>query len=115
MLDLANETGEIDLGMGDLRAVAQYAAASAQEVLRIFEHARPGDSRPRDAAWPFARGGARPKALRDAAWAAMRAARKADTPAAGDAARAVMCAPSSAYLHPLARSHQVKLILSAVT
>jgi hypothetical protein len=113
---VANETGEIILSMRDLRGVAGYAAQSAQEVLEIFERAHPADSRPRDAvdaAWTFARGGKRGKTLRDSAWAALKAARDADTAAAGDAARAAMCAASAAYLHPLAEAHQVKHILGA--
>jgi hypothetical protein len=83
---VANETGEIVLSMRDLRGVAGYAAESAQEALEIFERAHPADSRPRDAAWTFARGGKRGKTLRDTAWAAHKAARDADTAAAGDAA-----------------------------
>jgi hypothetical protein len=113
---VANKASEIVLSMHDLREVASYAAESAQEVLEIFERARPADSRARDAidaAWTFARGGKRGKTLRDAAWAALRAARDADAAAAGDAARAAMCAASAAYLHPLADAHQVKHILGA--
>ena len=117
---MANETGEIVLSMRDLRGVAGYAAESAQEaleiLLEIFERAHLADWRPRDAvdaAWTFARGGKRGKTLRDAAWAAHKAARNADTAAAGDAARAAMCAASAAYLHPLADAHQVKHILGA--
>jgi len=116
MATVANETSEIVLSMQDLREVTSYAAASAQEVLEIFERAHPADSRPRDtidAAWTFARGGKRGKTLRDTAWAAHKAARDADTAAAGDAARAAMCAASAAYLHPLADAHQVKHILGA--
>jgi hypothetical protein len=116
MVTVANETSEIVLTMQDLREVTSYAAESAQEVLEIFERAHPADSRPRDAidaAWTFARGGERGKTLRDTAWAAHKAARDADTAAAGDAARAAMCAASAAYLHPLADAHQVKHILGA--
>ena len=113
---MANETGEIALSMQDLRGVTAYAAECAQAVLEIFERAHPTDSRARDAidaAWTFARGGKRGKTLRDTAWAALRAARDANTAAAGDAARAAMCAASAAYLHPLADAHQVKHILGA--
>jgi hypothetical protein len=113
---VANEASEIVLSMQDLREVTTFAAESAEEVLAIFERAHPADCRPRDAidaAWTFARGGKRGKTLRDAAWAALRAARDADTAAAGDAARAAMCAASAAYLHPLADTHQVKHILGA--
>jgi hypothetical protein len=116
MLSVADETSEIVLSKQDLREVTRYAAESAQEVLEIFERAHPVDSRPRDAvdaAWAFVRGGERGKSLRDAGWAAQKAARDANTEAAGDAARAAMCAASAAYLHPLADAHQVKHILGA--
>jgi hypothetical protein len=116
MVPVANEAGEIVLSMQDLREVTRYAAESAQEALEIFERAHPADSRPRDAidaAWAFARGGKRGKTLRDTAWAALRAARDADSAAASDAARAAMLAASAAYLHPLADAHQVKHILGA--
>jgi hypothetical protein len=116
MASVADETREIVLSMHDLREVTSYAAGSAQEVLEIFERAHPADSRARDAidaAWTFARGGKRGKTLRDTAWAALKAARDADTAAAGDAARAAMSAASAAYLHPLADAHQVKHILGA--
>ena len=113
---MPNETSGIVLGQQDLRAVSGYAAKCAQEVLEVFESAHPADSRPRDAveaARAFARGGDRGKLLRDTAWAALRAAREADTAAAGDAARAAMCAASAAYLHPLADAHQAKHVLGA--
>jgi hypothetical protein len=116
MAIVANDSSEIILTMEDLRAVTRYAAESALEVLEIFERAHPADSRPRDAidaAWTFARGGKRGKTLRDTAWAALKAARDADTAAAGDVARAAMSAASAAYLHPLADAHQVKHILGA--
>jgi hypothetical protein len=111
-----SETNEIVLSKQDLREVTRYAAESAQEVLEIFENAHPADPRPRDAvdaAWTFARGGDRGKSLGDAAWAAQKAARDADTAAAREAARAAMSAASAAYLHPLADAHQVKHILGA--
>lgn len=118
MANETSETSEIVLSMRDLREVTRYAAECAQDVLEIFERAHPADSRPRDAiaaARTFARGGKRGKALRDTAWAALKAARDADTAdtAAGDAARAAMSAASAAYLHPLADAHQVKHILGA--
>jgi hypothetical protein len=121
---VAHEPSKIVLSMDDLREVTRFAAERAQDVLAIFEQAYPADSRPRDAvdaAWAFARGGARGKSLRDTAWAALKAARDADadtldtvgTAATGDAARAAMSAASAAYLHPLADAHQVKHILGA--
>ena len=116
MVAVANETSEIVLSVRDLREVTRYSAESAQEVLQIFEKEHPADSRPREAinaAWMFAQGGERGKVLRDTAWAALKAARDADTAAASQAARAAMFAASAAYLHPLANAHQVKHILGA--
>src|SRR4051812_50204103 len=95
---VADETTGIALSTQDLRTVTGYAAASAQDVLEIFETAHPADPRPReaiDAAWTFARGGRRGRALRDTPWAALPAARGADTPAAGNAAPAAV-APAGA-------------------
>jgi hypothetical protein len=62
------------------------------------------------------RGASWTKALRDAAWDAHRAAQAArDTSqqAAHDAARAAGHAAGAAFLHPLARAHQVKHILGS--
>src|SRR5215468_3940534 len=104
MVPVAKETSAIVLSQQELREVTRFAAESAQDVLEIFERAHPTDARPRDAvdaAWTFARGGNRGKSLRDAAWAALQAARDAGNAAAGEAARAAMCAASAAYLHPL--------------
>src|SRR5437763_14723734 len=113
---IPSKADPIVLSQEDLRAVTGYAAACAQDVLRVFEGVHPADSRPReavDAAWTFARGGKRGRSLRDTAWAAQQAAGDAGTPAAGHAARAAMYAASAAYLHPLADAHQVKHILGA--
>ncbi|UWU73783.1 hypothetical protein N2603_27325 [Bradyrhizobium huanghuaihaiense] len=107
---------EFILDIEDLREVAAYAAENAVDVLEIFEQSHPGDSRPRDAletARTFALGGKRVKALRDAAWAALKAAKETENAAASQAARAAMCASAAAYLHPLARSTQVRHILGA--
>ena len=85
-------------------------------MLPIFESANPSDFRPReaiDAAWDFARGGKRGKRLRDCAFAAMKAARDATTPAAREAAQAAVAAAASAYLHPIAKATQVKHILGS--
>ncbi|CAL9570485.1 hypothetical protein SUDANB58_04826 [Streptomyces sp. enrichment culture] len=73
-------------------------------------------TRPRDtvgAAWGFARGGERGKALRDTAPAALKAAGSADTAAAREAAWAAASAAGAAYLHPPAKATQVKHILGA--
>jgi hypothetical protein len=107
---------EIPLSLDELRALSAYAAECAEEVLEIFEREHPTDTRPREAvdeAWTFARGGKRGKALRDKAWAGLRAAQEANTEAAREAARAAAAACSSAYLHPLAKSTQVKHILGS--
>lgn len=109
----------IDLSRSELRAVADYAAACARSALAIFERACPDDPRPRaaiDAAQAFADGTERTKSLRDSAWAAQRAAqeaRDAGQAAASDAARAALAAAGAAFLHPLAKSTQVKHILGS--
>ncbi|MEU2251225.1 putative immunity protein [Streptomyces sp. NPDC019224] len=113
---MTQEAGEVALSKQDLREVTAFAAACAETVLRVFEADRPGDSRPRDAleaAWEFARGGERGKALRDRAWAALKASKSAETAASCEAARAAMAAAAAAYLHPLAKATQVKHILGA--
>ncbi|MGG2465015.1 putative immunity protein [Streptomyces sp. RGM 3693] len=113
---MAGEAGEIVLSKQDLREVTGFAAACAEAVIEMFEADRPDDSRPRhaiDAAWEFARGGERGKALRDTAWAALKAAKSADTAAAREAAWAAMSAAGAAYLHPLAKATQVKHLLGA--
>ncbi len=109
----------IELSMAELREVAGYAVVCARPALAIFERVRPGDLRPRaaiDAGKAFADGATRTKAIRDAAWAAQRAAqesRDAGQAAASDAARAAIAAASAAYLHPLAKATQVKHILGS--
>ncbi|MFJ8887943.1 putative immunity protein [Streptomyces sp. NPDC102402] len=113
---MAEEAVEVELSTQDLREVTAFAAACAEAVLEVFEADRPDDARPREAigaAWEFARGGKRGKALRDTAWAALKAAKGADTPAGREAARAAMAAAGAAYLHPLPKATQVKHILGA--
>ncbi|MFD6742465.1 putative immunity protein [Streptomyces anthocyanicus] len=113
---MTGEASGIVLSKQDLREVTAFAAACAEAVLEVFEGDQPDDLRPRDAidaAWEFARGGERGKALRDRAWAALTAAKSADTAAAREAARAAMAAAGAAYLHPLAKATQVKHILGA--
>jgi hypothetical protein len=107
---------EIELSMAELREVTAFAARAASDVLSIFMADRPDDSRPAEAvaaAWEFARGGRRGRALRDTAWGAMRAAKEAGDPAAHAAAMAAMSAAGAAYLHPLAKATQVKHILGS--
>ena len=109
----------IELSHAELREIARYAVMCALPAVDLFERECPGDKRPRTAiegAQAFADGAARSKALRDAAWAAQRAAhaaRDAGLPAASEAARAALAAAGSAFLHPLAKATQVKHILGA--
>ncbi|MFJ9175814.1 putative immunity protein [Streptomyces sp. NPDC102360] len=109
-------TGDFDLTMDELRAVARYAAQSAQQVLPVFETAVPDDPRPRaavDAAWEFVGGAKRSRLQRGTALDAHRAAAEADTEAVRLAARAAGDAASAAYLHPIAKATQVGHILRA--
>lgn len=79
----------IELSGDELRAITGFAAGCARRVLPLFEQVRPDDPRPRaaiSAAEAFAAGGRRTNALRQAAWAALRAARDVVQPAADDAA-----------------------------
>ncbi|MGW3008351.1 putative immunity protein [Streptomyces sp. NPDC001219] len=109
-------TGDFELTTDELRAVARYAAESAQDVLPVFEEALPGDPRPRaavDAAWEFVNGARRTTLQRVTSLDAHRAAKEADTEAACLAARAAGDAAAAAYLHPLAKATQVGHILRA--
>jgi hypothetical protein len=113
---MTNEPPTIELSMQDLRVVARYAAACAQEALAIFEDRYPDDRRPRvavEAAWAFAEGAERTKLQRTSALAAHKAAQEATSDAAREAARAAGLAAAAAYLHPLAKATQVKHILGA--
>ena len=65
----------VELSIEDLRAVTGYAVRCAEPALELVEAVRPDDARPReavDAARALAHGGARGKALRVTAWAALR-------------------------------------------
>lgn len=109
-------TGDFELTLDELRAVARYGAECAQEVLTLFEEANPGDPRPRaaiEAALSFANGGARTHLQRITASDAHRAAKDATTEAARFAADAAGDAAAAAYLHPLAKATQVGHILRA--
>ncbi|MBM9461707.1 exonuclease SbcC [Nocardioides sp. zg-536] len=104
------------LGTDELREVARFAVQGAQEVLGIFERARPEDLRPRaalEAAWEFANGAPRTNLQRATALDAHRAAKQAPTGAAKHAAHAAGDAAAAAYLHPFARADQVGHILRA--
>ncbi|MFC6063717.1 putative immunity protein [Streptomyces ochraceiscleroticus] len=102
--------------MEELRVVARYVAETAQEVLPVFEDANPGDTRPRaaiDAAWEFINGAPRTKLQRVTSLDAHRAAKETATETARLAAQAAGDAASAAYLHPIAKAHQVGHILRA--
>ncbi|WP_439029540.1 putative immunity protein [Gordonia terrae] len=98
----------------DLRVVVRYATQWAAEVLPVFERAQPDDERPRaaiEAARHFIGGAPRSARQRTTAFAAHRAARAAPSEAARLAAQAAGDAAASAYLHPIAKAHQVGHIL----
>ncbi len=102
--------------MDELRSVSKFAALCASEILHHFEEVRPNDDRPRSAiiaAWAFSDGGARINLLRTSAFAANRAAIGTPSEVARLAARSAGDAAAAAYLHPIAKSHQVAHILRA--
>nr|WP_176740639.1 exonuclease SbcC [Streptomyces sp. SID4951] len=102
--------------MDELRVVARYVVESAEEVLPVFEAARPNDPRPRaaiDAAREFVNGARRTKLQRITSLDAHRAAKEATTEAERLAARAAGDAAAAAYLHPIAKATQVGHILRA--
>ncbi|MGV0815153.1 putative immunity protein [Mycolicibacterium boenickei] len=109
-------SGDFELTMDELRVVARYVAETAEDVLGIFEDTHPDDPRPRAAvasAWRFVDGAPRSKEQRVASLDAHRAASEARTETARLAAQAAGDAASAAYLHPIAKSHQVGHILRA--
>ncbi len=113
------EASPIDLTLDELRAVTGYAVACAGPALEVFERSRAADRRPHqaiEAARGFASGGPRVRAIRDGAWAAMRAAGdagEAGYDAARQAALAAVAAAGAAFLHPLPNPTQVKHILGS--
>lgn len=93
-----------------------YAVSCAAATLSIVAADMPGDPRPAaamHAARLFAEGGTRSNLQRTAAADAHRAGREAPTQAAAHAATATGDAAAAAYLHPLAKSTQVRHILGA--
>lgn len=116
-LDLVTRTsGDFELTPDELRAVVHFVHASAQAVLPVFEAAVPGDERPRAAAaaaQQFVEGAPRSRLQRQTSTDAHRAAGSAPTESATLAARAAGDAASAAYLHPIAKAHQVGHILRA--
>jgi hypothetical protein len=109
-------SGAFTVTMDEIRAVAQFALANAETVLPLFEAAHADDDRPRaalSAAALFAGGAPRSNLQRTTSVEAHRAAKTAGTEVAALAASAAGDAAASAYLHPLAKAHQVGHILRA--
>lgn len=108
--------GDFELTDDELRAVARFVAEAAQGVLPRFETVSPDDPRPRaalDAAWEFVGGARRTELQRVTSLDAHRAARESPTEVGRLAAQAAGDAASAAYLHPIAKAHQVGHILRA--
>lgn len=109
-------SGDFELTMDELRVVARFVTETAEEVLGIFEDVHPDDPRPRaaiTASWRFVNGAPRSQAQRVASLDAHRAAAASSTEGARLAAQAAGDAASAAYLHPIAKAHQVGHILRA--
>jgi hypothetical protein len=107
-------SGDFDLSIGELRVVACHVVEAAEPLLRFVED--PADPRPREAiaaAKLFAGGAPRTNLQRTAALNAHRAAAAAATEVSRLAAQAAGDAASAAYLHPIAKAHQVGHILRA--
>jgi rifampin ADP-ribosylating transferase len=113
---MQTSTGDFELTMDELRAVARFAVLCAEPALPLFEKANPTDGRPAAAlaaARVFVDGAPRSKLQRDAATDAHRAAGEATDEVGRHAALAARDACASAYLHPLARASQLPHILGA--
>ena len=109
-------SGDFTLTGDELRAVARYVAEAAESVLPVYEAAQPGDPRPRAAlaaAWQFVDGAPRTRLQRVTSMDAHRAAAEVGSEPARLAAQAAGDAASAAYLHPIAKAHQVGHILRA--
>jgi hypothetical protein len=109
-------SGDFELTMEELRAVARFVVACAEDILPAFEQRHPHDPRPRaaiDAGREFAAGARRTRLQRVTSLDAHRAAKEASTEVARLAARSAGDAASAAYLHPLAQAGQVGHILRA--
>ncbi|MFD1825375.1 MULTISPECIES: putative immunity protein [Mumia] len=113
---MTTATGDFDLTIDELRVVARFVAETAEAVLPVFEEAHPHDPRPRtalDAAREFVNGARRSRLQRVTSMDAHRAAKVASTESARLAAQAAGDAASAAYLHPIAKAHQVGHLLRA--
>ncbi|MFD1248809.1 putative immunity protein [Nocardioides ginsengisoli] len=113
---MTTTAGDFELTPDELRVVARYAADAAAALLPVFEAACPDDPRPRralDAARTFVDGAPRTMLQRVTALDAHRAAATAPSESARLAAQAAGDAAAAAYLHPIAKAHQVGHILRA--
>ncbi|WP_407358576.1 exonuclease SbcC [Microbacterium sp. LTA6] len=113
---MTSSSGDFELAMDEIRVVAGFAAEAAARILPIFERVHPDDARPReavDAARAFAAGAPRTMLQRTTAFAAHRAAKESTDERAKLAAQAAGDAAAAAYLHPIAKAHQVAHILRA--
>ena len=111
---MQTRSGDFELTMDELRAIAGYAVACAEPALVLFEKDRPDDRRPAtalEAARLFAEGAPRSRLQRTAAAESHRAAEDASAEPARHAAMAAGDAAAAAYLHPLAKATQVRHIL----
>lgn len=109
-------SGDFDLSMDELRAVARFVTEAAESVLPRFKDAVPDDPRPQSAiaaAREFIDGAARSKRQRVTSLDAHRAAKEAPDDVSRLAAQAAGDAASAAYLHPIAQATQVGHILRA--
>jgi hypothetical protein len=110
----ANQSGDFDLSLDELRVVARFVIESAEPLQQTFELQVPDDQRPRaalQAARDFANGGARTNTLRVTSLEAHRAAAAAPTEIARLAARSAGDAAAAAFLHPIRQADQVGHIL----
>ncbi|MGL5850422.1 MAG: putative immunity protein [Phycicoccus sp.] len=113
---IATGTGDFRLSVEKLRAVAAFVVRSADEVLTVVENDVSDDRRPRSAigaARVFVDGAPRTRLQRVASLDAHRAAAQSPTERSRLAAQAAGDAASAAYLHPIAKAHQVGHILRA--
>jgi hypothetical protein len=113
---MPSKQNEIELNIDELREIVGFAVECAQRVLPLFKRYMPDDTRPREAieaALAFSKSGKRSNALRASGLAAFRAAHAVDAPAAKEAAQAATQTIGAAFLHPLAKAHQVRHILGS--
>lgn len=113
---MATVTGDFNLTHDELRVVASYVAESAQRILPVFEAACPDDLARAPISTQHGSSSTAhlgPSCNGSPRWTLTRAAQDAPTEAARLAAIAAGDAASAAYLHPIAKGHQVGHILRA--